>query len=264
MRKLRVRLQLALGVLFNSLGLGLVRKDVLVELRKDARIAKEFKLLLAMADTHDITRAFVHYPNSKSQLRQDLFALTFGNSPSGFFVEFGATDGVSLSNTYLLETHLGWTGILSEPARGWHAALERNRRCTIDKRCVWSQTGDRVFFNEVDDRELSTVKVFSGSDGHAKSRRRGTIYEVETVSLLDLLREHHAPKIIDYLSIDTEGSEFEILREFDFSQFSFRAVTVEHNFTPMREKIHHLLTGNGYVRVFEEFSEWDDWYLLNE
>jgi FkbM family methyltransferase len=264
MRNPRMVAQNALRLLLNSLGLGLVRKEALVDLREDSRIAKDFKLLLAMSNTHDVKDALRHHPHSKSQLRQDLFALTFGNSPSGFFVEFGAADGVSLSNTHLLETQLGWTGILSEPARGWHNALENNRQCIIDKRCVWSNTGERISFKEVEVGELSTVESFSGSDGHAKDRRQGITYEVETVSLLDLLREHHAPKIIDYLSIDTEGSEFEILRAFDFSEFSFRVITVEHNFTPMREKIHQLLTRNGYRRVLEEFSEWDDWYLPNE
>ena len=67
--------------------------------------------------------------------------------------------------------------------------------------------------------------------------------------------------MIDYLSIDTEGSEFEILNSFDFSKFKFRIITCEHNYTPMREKIFELLTKNGYTRVFKEISFNDDWYV---
>ena len=62
-------------------------------------------------------------PYSRAQLAQDIFALAVSNSTSPkFFVEFGATDGITLSNTWLLEKHLGWQGILAEPARTWHEA----------------------------------------------------------------------------------------------------------------------------------------------
>src|SRR4051812_33635911 len=75
---------------------------------------------------------------SRSQILQDLFVIyqTQGAS-NGFFVEFGATNGIDLSNTWLLETRLGWQGILAEPALCWHASLEQNRQCAVDKRCVW-------------------------------------------------------------------------------------------------------------------------------
>ena len=66
---------------------------------------------------------------------------------------------------------------------------------------------------------------------------------------------------MDFLSIDTEGSELAILEAFDFSSFTFGAVFVEHNFTQNRARIHQLLTANGFVRIFSRFSRWDDWYL---
>ena len=54
--------------------------------------------------------------NTKSQINQDIFVLyTLNWKRNGFFVEFGATDGMDLSNTYLLEKDFGWRGILSEP-----------------------------------------------------------------------------------------------------------------------------------------------------
>jgi hypothetical protein len=76
---------------------------------------------------------------SKAQIAQDLFVLSeLGFKKSGFFVEFGATDGVQLSNTHLLETEFSWTGILAEPGRNWHKELEKNRNASIEKDCVWS------------------------------------------------------------------------------------------------------------------------------
>ena len=73
--------------------------------------------------------------------------------------------------------------------------------------------------------------------------------------------EHQAPKVIDYLSIDTEGSELEILSAFDFTRYDIRLITVEHNFSDDRSKIHDLLRQNKFRRTFENLSRWDDWYV---
>jgi hypothetical protein len=81
------------------------------------------------------------------------------------------------------------------------------------------------------------------------------------VSLSDLLRQHSAPGHIEYLSVDTEGSELGILQGCDFSTYQFDIITVEHNFTANREPIAALLRKHGYTRVFSEFSQWDDWYV---
>lgn len=199
---------------------------------------------------------------SRSQLGQDLFALSaLGLRRGGFFVEFGATNGVDLSNTWLLEQDYGWRGVLAEPARSWHDALRRNRTAALDTRCVWTTTGQRLPFREASWAEVSTLATFTDADGHQTARRGGHTYEVETVSLVDLLAAHQAPSTIDYLSIDTEGSEFDILAAHDFSRYRFSVITVEHNRMPVRDRLHALLTGQGYRRVLEAHSRYDDWYV---
>lgn len=119
-------------------------------------------------------------------------------------------------------------------------------------------------FNEVDAAELSTINSYSGTDFHQEERKEGKTYDVKTISLLDLLEKYSAPKEIDFLSIDTEGSEFDILSNFDFNKYEIKVITCEHNFTPAREKIFSLLSGNGYARVFEKLSKFDDWYVKTE
>jgi FkbM family methyltransferase len=199
---------------------------------------------------------------SSAQLFQDLFvAYQLREKGNGYFVEFGAADGVFLSNTLLLERDYGWQGIAAEPARTWQERLRRNRRCEIDTRCVWSRSGERLKFNEAPMPELSTVDAFTEADGHAPLRAGGVRYEVSTVSLNALLEEHRAPQHIDYLSVDTEGSEFEILRAFDFGRHRMSVITVEHNFAPARDEIHALLSARGYERKFASLSQWDDWYV---
>lgn len=203
-----------------------------------------------------------HRHASHAQLLQDLFVRWhLEDKRGGYFVEFGATDGIKLSNTRHLEHALGWHGILAEPARRWHEDLHSNRDCTIDTRCVWSHSDKTLAFKEVPAGELSTIESFAQSDGHASEREVGEVYEVATVSLNDLLADHGAPDVIDYLSVDTEGSELAILEQVDFSKYRFRVITVEHNYTPAREQLHELLAGHGYERTFEQFSQWDDWYV---
>ena len=199
---------------------------------------------------------------ARAELFQDLLVLFLLNEKrDGYFIEFGATDGITFNNTYLLESKYGWRGIVAEPARRWHQELIRNRRCSIDRRCVWSKSGEMLQFNETPEPAFSTIKFLSRSDFHANRRHGGKIYSVETVSLRDLLRAHDAPRVIDYLSVDTEGSELAILDSFFPSNHEVRIITVEHNYTNQRSRLHALLTSQGYNRAFEELSKWDDWYI---
>lgn len=207
--------------------------------------------------------AMTHMAKSQSQIFQDAFVLyVLGTEKPGFFVDFGATDGVSLSNSYLLETGFGWQGICAEPARSWHEALRANRpNAKIETRCVWNQTGAELTFRETAERELSTIDSFAQTDSRAKNREDSETYTVKTVSLNDMLAELEAPTPFDYLSIDTEGSEFDILQSFDIARYMPRIITVEHNYTPRRRDIHALLSAAGYRRVLTEVSLFDDWYL---
>ena len=94
-----------------------------------------------------------------------------------------------------------------------------------------------------------------------KNKNKQTI-QVKTLTLFDLLEKANAPKFIDYLSIDTEGSEYEILKNFDFSKYTFGLIDVEHNFVePRRSLIKNLLILNGYI--YKGQNEFDDMYYHN-
>lgn len=201
---------------------------------------------------------------SRAQLRQDIFAwIVNGFKINGFFVEFGATDGIYLSNTFLLENEFHWKGILAEPAQIWQSGLKENRNgAIIDNRCVFIHDNQILNFREVEaDEGLSTLDDYISSDAHVNARNSGHSYPVKTISLNSLLREHNAPAKIDYLSIDTEGSEFDILNSFEFKNYSFNVITCEHNYSSNRNKILALLNKNGYIRVLNRISLFDDWYI---
>jgi FkbM family methyltransferase len=201
---------------------------------------------------------------SNADILQDLFVLFHtGGKRDGFFVEFGAADGMQGSNTWLLEREFGWRGILAEPARCWHEALDSARACAIDHRCVTDRSGDTVSFRECANAAVSTIDSYAGNDRFAAWRRKGVRYPVATVSLNDLLAGHGAPAEFDYLSIDTEGSELMILSGLDFERHRPRIVTVEHCQSAAREPLFAQLTGQGYLRVHPALSQVDDWYVLD-
>jgi FkbM family methyltransferase len=231
----------------------------LIDMNKN-QYSFDFKFINLIKDKEKIFNTLKYLSESKSQLRQDIFVLNELNyKTNGFFVEFGATNGVNLSNTFLLEKRFGWDGILAEPAINFHKELYLNRNCKIYEHLVWKDSNSKLLFNETDVPELSTIKSFSKSD--LNTRKVVKDYFVETISLNDLLIKFNAPKIIDYLSIDTEGSEYDILNNFNFNNYKFRVITCEHNFMNNRELIYKLLVSKGYSRKFSEISEFDDWYV---
>jgi FkbM family methyltransferase len=231
--------------------------------------SKEYDLRLtqgpmgAMSDDEQDFFKFIvnHSSHSFSQGAQDLWALyELKESRNRFFVEFGATDGVKINNTVLLEREYGWNGILAEPNPVWHKALHENRTAIMERRCVYSVTGDVLEFLNTNSPEFGGV-VDENTRGAAKRlHMKGGIIKVETVSLNDLLEHHHAPTQIDFMSIDTEGSEYEILKAFDFKKWNVRLLTVELRPVEKDQAIDRLMKENGYVRRFEKFSGGDAWY----
>jgi FkbM family methyltransferase len=200
--------------------------------------------------------------NSKSQLSQDVMAVALSSfAKTGFFVEIGACDGQLYSNTHMLEKEFGWRGIVAEPGITWHEDLKKFRSCSIDLRAVSSVSGDKVLFTETMDATLSSFGRLLNLDHMAEFRLPKCTYEVETISLNDLLNLNNAPNSIDYLSLDTEGSEFDILSTFNFDEYSFTLITVEHNYTRNEKLINELLELNGYVRIFRDESLFDAWYV---
>ena len=218
----------------------------------------------------DIRNFFPTYQGRcNGELRQDVFvqAVT-GRKQGGYFVEFGAMDGRCASNTLILEQDLAWTGILAEPARRFHAQIGLDRCCRVDQRAVSGHTGHWVEFKEVDRQPgLSTLTAHLLNDNHGPNRQssNGDIYMVETVSLGDLLDQHSAPYHIDYVSMDTEGSELDILTAFDFGRRRIDIWTIEHNFQGVpRQKIFEIMERNGYQRVLTDMSGYDDWYIRQD
>lgn len=250
---------------FSMLGLKLIPIKTFEHLSFQARFYWNDPFLKIMKNGDEL-RKIVNL--SKSQVRQDLFVISELNfKRNGYFVEVGASDGLTGSNTFLMEKYYGWKGILVEPAHSFQTVLNQNRRSKIEYAAIWSESGIELSFLDLGRYSgLSTLEIFDNKGIHSKTRRASDAekYSVRTLSLNDLLTKHNAPQWIDYISVDTEGSEFDILCNFDFERFRVGIFTIEHNYDDVhRNKILNLMNLMGYKRVYEQISHQDDWYVLS-
>jgi FkbM family methyltransferase len=197
---------------------------------------------------------------SNSEIDQELIAYLLLGS-NGYFVEFGACDGLLGSNTFFLEKCQGWTGILAEPIPGWHAQIKKNRTAEAYPYAVYSSTGIQIEFSETNQPGLSTISGYEQADWHGAEREGAKKYDVETISLRDLLILAKAPRMIDFLSIDTEGSEYKILSQFPFEEYSFKFITIEHNHSESRAKIKELMNSKNYFEILPKYSGGDWWFV---
>jgi FkbM family methyltransferase len=233
-------------------------------LTQSVLFSEERKLLAGFVDSLAGVGA-----NVKSQLLQDAFAaFIVGDGFEKTFLEFGATNGVELSNSFMLETRLGWTGVLAEPSPQWHDEIHKNRPLsTIITECIWKKSGDLLDFFISDHGVLSTLNDYKLSDissmpGNTAARTKaGRLVKVQSISLNDVIEKYFGGQAPSFVSIDTEGSEYEILNAFDFGKYQPVVLTDEHNFTDLQKKIDDLLRSNGFARVFRHITAFDAWYV---
>jgi FkbM family methyltransferase len=205
-----------------------------------------------------------------SQLQQDCIASLLHSKTKEyepFFVEVGASDGVTFSNTKFLQD-LGWRGCLIEPAPTSFAKLLQNRageNMSLFNSIVWSNDDEEIkFFEVTEGLEYSTISSLRNFDKLSQARVKGKEIIGRSKTLNSILTQCKAPKKMGFLSIDTEGSELEVLNGLNLKQWRFLFVAVEHNFNLNRDKIKSYLESNGYVCVLSEISEFDGWFVTQE
>jgi len=200
--------------------------------------------------------------SSYSQRGQDRWIIKMlKGKRNGFFLEIGAGDGICISNTYLLEKRYGWKGILVEPTKAFGQLVKNRPNSTCDNSCV---AGKKKIVTIVELEALRTNTVVDGSKyykgntlgskvmenvdvhddknpvyGHDAFRRA---YKKETIALQDLLKKYNAPRIIDYFSLDVEGYEWEMLKNFPFNKYIFLYLGIERP----NKQLQQLLKNNGY------------------
>ncbi len=189
-----------------------------------------------------------------SQIGQDFWVAgeVFNGKRGGYFVDIGAADGYDISNTLLLETRYGWSGMCVEANPAAFNTLRAIRRAVCVNACVDGEAGvvqfrkDGLFGGIVDtNRETAT--------------EASEVVTMPTVTLVELLERHGAPKAIDYLSVDVEGAEERMLSGFDYRRYCFRCMTIERPGAALRE----VLARNGY-RLVKELPGLDAFFVHND
>lgn len=215
----------------------------------------------------------------------------FGNNYNGYYVEAGACDGIKNSNTYFLEYELGWTGTLVEPTRQFDL-LTKNRPSSKNINCILGNSNNKnvefIEFTDINFSELSCTKesldrlpmedstgrkdIQHLYDGAIKNKVTKTLEQKTLDSLLD---DVDAPYTIDYLSLDTEGTEASIIESINFNKREILLISAEN--------LHYnnILINNGYIRIKNPFDQsnnisivtwvdkdkirpWDYWWISSK
>lgn len=208
-------------------------------------------------------RNFGYLPKRVSDRGQDMWVIkeVFNGKRGGFFVELGAADGFSDSNTFALEKHFGWTGLLIEPNPINHAKIKgpHRRTATAVQLAVDPVPGKLEFMVDGQLSSLLVEEADNMTDRRAakvaRYREQGKVVTVETLPLEEIFDRYNAPADIDYFSLDVEGSETRILRNFPFDRYRFLALTIERP-TP---ELNEILFRNGYH--FVKNSLYDTFYV---
>jgi len=198
--------------------------------------------------------------HSNSQFGQDLWVLQhLQGKRSGYFMEIGAGDGLYISNTLVLEKYFGWTGLLVEPT-GIYTELVNNRPNSTCVNAVIASCTKEVTLCEIFDsgqagiseeargnRLLSTVEDTTDAIDEDKHNTQWGVFKSANKRLAqplaDILDENNAPKNIDYFSLDVEGFEYEILKDFPFEKYRFSCLGIERP----TQALHELLLKYNYV-----------------
>jgi hypothetical protein len=212
-----------------------------------------------------VTKLYLNEPGNDLWIRE----IVFPNRRDGYFVEAGAADGVSDSSCYLLERQLGWRGICVEPNDYFFHKLGVIRPRSIKENvCLANESGWVDFavgnegmaspYHSGVRRALLNTKWDGG-----QTLATASIERKRASTLADLLRKHGAPREIEYGAFDIEGSEFEALRSFPFSEYRFLALSLEVD-AGIGEQLASLLGRNGYretVNPFNRHCPWERYWL---
>lgn len=191
----------------------------------------------------------------------------FRNKRNGVFVDIGAHDGKSGSNTYFFEKELGWTGICFEPMPNVFEKLKKNRNCVCIEACVAKTEGivPFVWVNSPGGVDMLSGMLDTYDPRHwarmrTECREQGGTYTIVNMDAirLDTVLQEHGIKKIDYLSVDTEGNELEILQSIDFDNIEILAISVENNY--LDPAIRNFLISKGYV-FSVHFMGFDELYI---
>lgn len=158
----------------------------------------------------------------------------------GFFVELGANNGIDQSNTLYYEKFRNWHGVLIEPIPHNYLLCRQNRstmNTIFCNACVSFEYKDKfveIIYSNLMSTPIGLESDISNPQAHASEGLRhipsthdNFTFGARASTLEDLLVKANAPALIDFLSLDVEGAEIEVLKGIDFNRHKFRFMCIE-------------------------------------
>lgn len=200
-----------------------------------------------------------------SQIQQDKIIDEYLKyKENGFFIEIGANDGISGSNTAFFEKFRNWKGICIEPAPNEFKSLTENRTSININACVSNYNGESNFIC-IDGYSMMLSGLLENyNQAHINRinsevhQHGGTVKQLKVpVKTLQSILDEHLITEVDYCSIDTEGSEFEIVSSIDYDKTNIKIFSIENNYG--ETKIQEFLKTKGYSLAMK--IQWDDIFI---
>lgn len=180
----------------------------------------------------------------------------FRGACGGTFIDIGANDGVTISNSLALEESLGWSGVCVEPHPGAFTKLTKNRpRCTRVNAGIGAAGGTFDFLAVTGYAEMLSGWLAGATPDHLARVEKeiaahgGTkaVIPVKSLSFGTLLSNRAA--VVDFVSIDVEGHELEVLRGIDFSRVLVKLFVIEFNSDELRTRLEAFMGKAGFEVV---------------
>lgn len=177
----------------------------------------------------------------------------------GFYVDVGANDGRSCSNTYHLEKFQRWSGILVEPIMHIYFRSQQLRDPSVNKFFNAACVSDDYQYENIELLYSGLMSVINSEaqeynaklwaeDGSKFLSAGESVQKTwsQARTLESILIEAEAPRTINLLSIDVEGAEFGVLRGLDFKNWSIEYILIETN---INSKSYEYLIGLGFIHI---------------
>jgi FkbM family methyltransferase len=188
---------------------------------------------LEVCNTFNINTFDVEFYSQQDEDKYIIQYLLKEEIKDGTFLEIGGCDGVLFSNTKTLEDHFGFTGVLIEPQPEFYSQLVKNRpNCKCYNYAVSNTDDEEIEF--IGDNAEGGIKSITNTD--LSKFPEWNTYKVKNKKMHNIIEESGL-KYIDFMIIDVEGSELEVLKSIDFSFPIFCIIIEAHSCEQEKNKI---------------------------
>jgi FkbM family methyltransferase len=194
-----------------------------------------------------------------------IYSRYFGHPSTGTFVEVGAYDGESFSNTSCLADS-GWKGIYVEPVRDYYlqcSERHRNNNVEVINCAIGSEESEVDIYigDALSTLDIEHVKIFSEIEW---SKEQKFIKDkINTIRLDTLLSKYNVKSRFEVLVVDVEGREEDVFSSFDINYWQPKMIIVElvdehdsfqeyHNCTSSHKKLRNFIIDSGYCEIYKD------------